>query len=104
MQKNWNVQFNSNNKNCERVNLDRREVDNSESCSEGRRVEREKSDFIQEDQDYTCKMSRNSKREQQRKWLRTEPICACVQLVGLLVVTQKSQLDKFLTFEPSAQV
>ena len=31
---------------CERVILDRREVDNSESCSEGRRVEREKSDLF----------------------------------------------------------
>ena len=30
----------------ERVNLDRREVDNSESCSEGGRVEREKSNVL----------------------------------------------------------
>ena len=38
--------FNSNNRIVKRVNLDRREVDNSESCSEGRRVEREKSDLF----------------------------------------------------------
>ena len=31
----------------ERVNLDRREVDNSGSCSEGRRVEREKSSLFE---------------------------------------------------------
>ena len=31
----------------ERVNLDRREVDNSESCCEGGRVEREKSNVLQ---------------------------------------------------------
>ena len=31
---------------CEIVNVDRCEVDNSESCSEGRRVEREKSDLF----------------------------------------------------------
>ena len=44
---------------CEGVNLDRREVDNSESCSEGRRcAEREKSDLF-----YTCKMSKKSKHE-----------------------------------------
>ena len=41
MHKNWNVQFKQ--QDCERVNLDRHKVDNSESCSEGRRVEREKS-------------------------------------------------------------
>ena len=44
MQKNWNVQFNQ--QDCERLNLDRRKVDNSESCSEGRRVEREKLDLF----------------------------------------------------------
>ena len=44
MQKNWNVQFKQ--QDCERVNLDRRKLDNSESCSEGRRVEREKSDLF----------------------------------------------------------
>ena len=44
MQKNWNVQLKQ--QDCERVNLDRREVDNSESCSEGRRVQREKSDLL----------------------------------------------------------
>ena len=41
MQKNWNVQLKQ--QDCERVNLDRHKVDNSVSCSEGRRVEREKS-------------------------------------------------------------
>ena len=46
MQKNWNVQFNSNNKIVKERILDRCEVDNSESCSEGRRVEREKSDLF----------------------------------------------------------
>ena len=45
MQKNWNVQFKQ--QDCERVNLDRREVVNSESCSEGRRVEREKWDLFE---------------------------------------------------------
>ena len=44
MQRNWNVQFKQ--QDCERANLDRCEVDNSESCSEGRRVEREKSDLL----------------------------------------------------------
>ena len=44
MPKNWNVQFKQ--RDCERVNLDHREVDNSESCSEGRRVECEKSDLF----------------------------------------------------------
>ena len=86
MQKNWNVEFKQ--QDCERVNLDRREVDNSESCSECRRVEREKSDLllIQEVQDYTCKMSKNSKREQQQKWLRTSLPCFTN---WLLVVKQK---------------
>ena len=45
MQKNWNVQFEQQDR--ERVNLDRREVDNSGSCSEGRRVERGKSSLFE---------------------------------------------------------
>ena len=69
MQKNWNVQFKQ--QDCERVNLHRRKVDNSESCSEGRQVEREKSDLIWKFEMFTCKMSKKSKREQQQKWLRT---------------------------------
>ena len=46
MQKNWNDSVQFEQQDCERVNLDRREVDNSGSCSEGRRVEREKSNLF----------------------------------------------------------
>ena len=46
---------------------------------------------IQEVQDYTCKMSKKSKREQQQKWLRTSHSCTTS---WLLVVTQKSKLDR----------
>ena len=97
MQKNWNVQFKQ--QDCERVNLDRREVVNSESCSEGRRVEREKWGPIQEVQDYTGKTSKKSKHEQQQEWLRTSPSCFTN---WLLVVTQKSQLDRSFDLEPLA--
>ena len=48
MQANWKVLFNSNNKiDRERVNLDRREVDNSGPFSESRRVEGEKSSLFE---------------------------------------------------------
>ena len=56
----------------QRVNLDRREVDNSGSCSEGRRVEREKSSLVKKFKTNTSKMSEKSQRlQQQQKWLRT---------------------------------
>ena len=44
-------------------------------------------------------MSKKSKREQQQKWLRASHSCTTS---WLLVVTQKSQSGKSLTFEPSA--
>ena len=90
MQKNMNVQFNSNYK-TERVNLDRCEVDNSESCSEGRRVEREKSDLFKKFKTTRAECPRSQKREQQQKWLRTSHSCTTN---WLLVLTQKSELDR----------
>ena len=95
MQKNWNVQFKQ--QDCERVNLDRRKVDNSESCSEGRRVERAKSDHFKKFKTTRAKCPRSQKREQQQKWLRMSLSCITN---WLLVVTQKSQLDRSWTLNP----
>ena len=53
--------------------------------------------LVQEVQDYMCKMSKKSKREQQQKWLRTSHSCTTS---WLLVLTQKSQSGQILIFEP----
>ena len=56
---------------------------------------------VQEVQDYMCKMSKKSKREQQQTWLRTSHSCTTS---WLLVLTQKSQSGQILTLNPSSGV
>ena len=82
MQKNWNVQFKQQDR--ERVNLDPREVDNSGSCSEGRRVEGEKTNLFKKFKTTRAKYPRSQNVNSSRK-LRA----SLFMYNKLLVVTQK---------------
>ena len=91
MQKNWNVQFNSNNKIVKESIWIAVKLTISESCSGGRRVEREKSNLFKKFKTTRAQCPRSQKREQQQKWLRTSHSCTTS---WLLVVTQKSKLER----------
>ena len=80
--------------------MDRREVDNSESCSEIRRVEREKSDLFKKFKTTRAKCPRSQNVSSSRNMVENEPFM--YKLVADL--DAKVKTGQILTFESSALV
>ena len=89
MQKNWNVQFNSNNKRIVvKLTIQNRVAKVDVEPNARSRTYKEVQD--------TCKMSEKSKGEQQQKWLRTSHSCTTSWLLVLTQSQNWTDLDLFI--------